>query len=71
MPLTFLGAEDTFQKWAELDGCTGMPSPVDASGCSRYSSCDDGAEVVLCTDEGVALAGDPVVAWDVLSRHTL
>jgi polyhydroxybutyrate depolymerase len=72
MPLTFLGAEGTFAKWAELDGCVGSPSPADANGCSSYASCDTGAEVVLCTQEGGnALPGDPTVAWPVLARHTL
>jgi polyhydroxybutyrate depolymerase len=72
MPLTFLGAEPTFRKWAEIDGCTGMPSPADANGCSSYTDCNAGAEVVLCTEEGGnALQGDPGVAWPVLQRHTL
>ncbi|HEX5098211.1 MAG TPA: PHB depolymerase family esterase [Polyangiaceae bacterium] len=72
MPLTFLGAEATFDKWAELDRCVGPASPPDADGCSAYSGCDDGAEVILCTKEGGGEdPGDPSIAWPVLLRHTL
>ncbi len=72
MPLTFLGAQGTFEKWAEIDGCVGSPSPEDANGCASYSDCSDGAEVVLCTQQGGREEpGDPAVAWPVLARHTL
>ncbi len=72
MPLTFLGAEATFEKWGELDHCVGPASIPDADGCSAYSGCDDGAEVILCTKEGGGEdPGDPSIAWPVLSRHTL
>jgi polyhydroxybutyrate depolymerase len=71
MPLTFLGAEGTFEKWAEIDGCTGPASPNE-NGCLAYSSCENGAEVVLCTEQGGREEpGDPRIAWPVLKRHTL
>jgi polyhydroxybutyrate depolymerase len=70
MPITFLGAEGTFSKWAQLDDCSGSPSAADANGCSRYSSCRAGVEVVLCTKQGGGDdPGDPAVAWPVLMRH--
>jgi len=72
MPLTFLGAEATFAKWAEIDGCSGPASAADANGCSAYSGCDRGVEVILCTQEGGGEdPGDPSIAWPVLARHTL
>jgi polyhydroxybutyrate depolymerase len=72
MPLTFLGAEASFERWAEIDGCTDAASAPDADGCSRYSACDDGAEVILCTEEGAGdVPGDPNIAWPVLARHSL
>lgn len=72
MPLTFLGAEETFSKWAALDGCVGPASPRDGNGCSAYSGCRDGAEVVLCTEPGAGEEpGDPAIAWAVLERHSL
>jgi polyhydroxybutyrate depolymerase len=72
MPVTFLGAQATFQKWAEIDQCTDSPSAADSNGCSTYSACQGGVEVVLCTKEGGGLeAGNASVAWPVLRRHTL
>jgi polyhydroxybutyrate depolymerase len=71
MPLTFLGAQETYEKWAEIDRCVGPKGPVNENGCSAYSGCADGAEVILCTDDGREEDGDPSIAWPVLSRHTL
>jgi polyhydroxybutyrate depolymerase len=71
MPLTFLGAQVTFERWAEINGCVGSPSPKDADACARYSDCDGGAEVILCTQDGREEPGDPAIAWPVLARHTL
>ena len=72
MPITFLGAQATFQRWAQIDGCTGSPSSEDSNGCSSYSSCRDGVEVILCTKQGGHEdPGDPTIAWPVLKRHSL
>jgi polyhydroxybutyrate depolymerase len=72
MPVTFLGAQATFQKWADIDGCTGSPSPEDSNGCSTYAACRSGVEVVLCSKQGGGQeAGNAAVAWPVLERHTL
>lgn len=72
MPITFLGAEGTYAKWASIDGCVGPASAPDTNGCSAYSGCSDGAEVILCTKkDGRLEPGDPSLAWPVLKRHTL
>jgi polyhydroxybutyrate depolymerase len=72
MPITFLGAKATFERWAEIDRCTGSPSAEDSNGCSTYSSCQDGVEVVLCTKPGGHQdPGNASVAWPVLKRHPL
>jgi polyhydroxybutyrate depolymerase len=72
MPLTFLGAEATFEAWGAINGCSGSPSPADANGCSSYTGCAGGADVMLCTKQGGGEEpGDPRIAWPVLSRHTL
>ncbi len=72
MPITFLGAVATFATWAQLDGCTGSPSQADSHGCSSYSGCQAGVEVILCTKSGGGEdPGDPSIAWPVLNRHTL
>lgn len=70
MPVTFLGAQATFARWATIDGCTGAPSATDANGCSSYTECAAGAEVVLCTkQDGGGEPGDAALAWPILSRH--
>ena len=72
MPVTFLGAQGTFQKWAEIDQCTGAPSAQDGNGCSTYSNCQGGVEVVLCTKQGGGQEqGNASVAWPVLKLHPL
>jgi polyhydroxybutyrate depolymerase len=72
MPVTFLGAQATFQKWADIDGCPGAPSAADANGCATHSNCAGGVEVVLCTKQGGGQAqGDASIAWPVLKRHAL
>lgn len=72
MPITFLGAKNTFAKWAEINQCTGSPSAEDSKGCSTYSSCKDGVEVTLCTKQGGGhAAGDASVGWPSLKKYTL
>lgn len=72
MPLTFLGAEVTAERWASINGCDSAPSAPDANGCVAYPGCDAGVEVILCTKEGGREdPGDPNVAWPVLARHRL
>jgi len=72
MSITFLGAKATFEKWAEIDRCTGSPSAEDSNGCSTYAACQGGVEVILCTKQvGHEEHGDASVAWPALKRHTL
>lgn len=72
MPVTFLGARATLDRWAQIDGCSGAASAEDGQGCMRYSTCRDGAEVVLCTTEGGREEpGKPSIAWPILKRHAL
>jgi polyhydroxybutyrate depolymerase len=72
MPITFLGAQGTFEAWARIDRCVGAASQPDAAGCSSYAGCQGGVEVILCTKEGGREEpGDASIAWPVLARHTL
>ena len=72
MPITFLGARATLQRWADINHCTGAASAEDSNGCSSYSSCDAGVEVTLCTKQGGRdEPGNADIAWPVLRRHTL
>jgi polyhydroxybutyrate depolymerase len=68
----FLGAEATFQKWAQLDGCTGSPSAPDTNGCSTYAQCQDGVEATLCTKQGGGHdTGNAQIAWAMLKAHPM
>ncbi|WP_437594328.1 alpha/beta hydrolase family esterase [Sorangium sp. So ce1000] len=72
MPITFLGAKSTLEKWAQINKCTGSPSAEDSKGCSTYSNCEGGVEVALCTKQGGGHDyGNASVGWPVLKRHTL
>ena len=69
--VTFLGAVGTFQRWAELDQCTGSPSAADANGCSTYGTCQGGTQVTLCTTEGGSQWGSAELGWNVLQAHPM
>jgi polyhydroxybutyrate depolymerase len=70
-PINFLGAEGTFKKWAEINGCTGTPT-TSAGGCRTYPQCKDGVEVTLCTAQGGGHSGGPAAqAWERLKKYTL
>jgi len=72
MPLTGLGAKASFDKWAQIDQCTGAASPEDKNGCASYTTCAGGAEVILCTKQGGGHEpGNASVGWPVLKRHAL
>jgi polyhydroxybutyrate depolymerase len=70
--INFLGAVATFERWAELDQCTGSPSASDSNACSTYSNCADRVEVTLCTTQGGGMDwGSPELGWTMLSRHPM
>jgi polyhydroxybutyrate depolymerase len=72
MPVTFLGAQATFQRWADLDQCTDPAPAEDANGCSTRCACQGGVEAALCTKQGGGQEmGNAGVAWPMLKRHTL
>jgi polyhydroxybutyrate depolymerase len=67
----FLGAEATFKKWADLNGCTGMPMDTGA-GCQTYAQCKEGGEVTLCTKQGGSHdPGDASRGWETLKKHSI
>jgi polyhydroxybutyrate depolymerase len=71
MPITFLGAAATFERWASINGCEGEPSAEDANGCATYANCAGGVEVVLCTSVGGREEPpDATIAWPILKRYT-
>jgi polyhydroxybutyrate depolymerase len=72
MPVTFLGAKATLDKWAQINQCTGSASAEDAKGCSTYSTCGGGVEVALCTKQGGGHEpGNASVGWPILKKHVM
>src|SRR5690606_2334733 len=71
MPITFLGAVGSLERWGEINGCAGPLSQEDSNGCVFYQGCADGVNVALCTEHGGEEAqGLAEVAWPFLRRHT-
>lgn len=68
-PIHFLGADDTFAEWGEINGCSGTTNI--GGGCQSYSNCDGGVDVVLCTDAGGHVAWDAEKSWDFLKTQRL
>jgi polyhydroxybutyrate depolymerase len=72
MPITFLGAQETFKRWAQINQCTGSPSAEDSNGCSTYASCGGGVQVTLCSKQGgTHEPGNPDIGWPLLKKYTL
>jgi poly(3-hydroxybutyrate) depolymerase len=72
LPVTihFRGAQGTFDKWSELNGCTGTPTTVGQ--CETRSACAGGVETTLCTAVGGShVTGDARTGWNTLKRFTL
>ena len=73
LPITidFVGAHATFQKWAQLDGCSGAQG-TDGNGCATYTQCADGADVTLCTIQGGSHSpGNAQQGWAFMKGHSL
>jgi polyhydroxybutyrate depolymerase len=71
MPVTFLGAKATMDKWAQINGCTGSPTAVDSNNCQYYTTCSAGVQVGLCTMTSGHAPGKADVGWPFLKKFTL
>jgi polyhydroxybutyrate depolymerase len=71
MPVTFLGAVGTFQKWAQIDNCTGSPTATDSNNCQYYKSCGGGVQVGLCTMNTGHAPGNATIGWPFIKQYTL
>lgn len=70
-PITFLGAEGSFNRWGELNNCSAAPRSI-GNNCSAFSGCDAGTEVVLCTSNFGGHSGwDANQSWEFLKNHRL
>lgn len=69
--IVFLGAQATFDKWAELDGCSGAEEDI-GNNCKKVSQCQAGTEVNLCVIEGGGhQPGVASTLWPLLRQYTL
>jgi len=71
MPVTFLGAVGTFQKWSQIDSCTGSATAADSNNCQYYTTCGAGVQVGLCTMNTGHAPGNANVGWPFLKKFTL
>ena len=71
MPITFLGAVGTFQKWAMIDGCTGSPTAADSNDCQYYNTCSGGVKLGLCTMTAGHAPGEANIGWPFIKQFTL
>jgi polyhydroxybutyrate depolymerase len=75
----FIGAQQNFALWGELNACMGGAAPLQqsADGCESFPTCGAGAETVLCTVQNGTHCGSygsfdiAQVAWDILENHAL
>lgn len=72
MPVTFLGAQKTFQAWGGLDMCRAPHPTADDNGCVSYDGCPSGVDVRLCTKaNGGQEFPNAVLVWPWLMAHRL
>jgi poly(3-hydroxybutyrate) depolymerase len=60
-------------RWAEMNGCTDQPSPLDppVDDCESHKACDEGVEVGLCTRANGHTYGEAEVGWSFMQRHPM
>lgn len=76
MPITFLGAQACWKKWASIDGCTDTPAypptPTSATWeCAYYKQCQGNVQVGVCINNGPHEYGDGTIGWTFLKQFTL
>lgn len=74
----FPSAADNFTTWQEINDCSGATSPVDGrSSCNMNSSCEGGAQVTMCVQQGGSHCGNygalQIVdtAWELFEKQSL
>lgn len=69
--IVFLGAQATFDKWSELDGCTGPEVDI-GNNCRQRSQCNAGVETTLCVIQGGGhQPPNANLLWPILREYTL
>ena len=75
MPITFLGAQACWKKWASIDGCTDSPAYPTVNGatfqCAYYKQCQGNVQVGVCINNGGHAYGNGTIGWTFLKQFTL
>jgi polyhydroxybutyrate depolymerase len=76
----YISAPNSLLSWANMDGCSGTPETTyyGSSYCKKYTSCDDGSVVELCTlvggNHNDLYGRDDIdvteMSWDFMSQFT-
>jgi polyhydroxybutyrate depolymerase len=76
--VTFPGARANFERWADINACTGEAAALDGhEGCMTYSDCGSDVETTLCTVQNGAHCGSYGsfgiidIAWERLAKSSL
>jgi polyhydroxybutyrate depolymerase len=69
--IVFIGAQATFDKWSEFNGCTGPAQDI-GNNCTQVSGCEGGTENTLCVIEGGNHEQPRAnLLWPILREYTL
>lgn len=76
--MAFSSAPANFSTWQQIDGCTGSTSPLAGHAvCSTNASCQGGAQVSLCVQQGGSHCGNYSalgivdIAWEMFQKESL
>jgi polyhydroxybutyrate depolymerase len=74
----FPSAADNFATWQEINACSGATSAVDGhASCNANSSCEGGAQVTMCVQQGGSHCGNYAslkivdTAWEMFEKQAL
>jgi polyhydroxybutyrate depolymerase len=74
----YSGAMPNFERWGEINKCTGMPETwSENSSCMRHTGCEGGVETILCSVQNGSHCGSYMsfsiakLAWSVIGKYSL
>jgi polyhydroxybutyrate depolymerase len=76
--VNYSGAQPNFEKWGEINQCTGSPTTLpDNDACQQQTMCAGGVQSILCTVEGGTHCANYMsfgianLAWSIISQYSL
>jgi hypothetical protein len=76
--MAFPSAQANFTAWQKIDGCTGATSALSGhAACTTNMSCQDGAQVTMCVQQGGSHCGNYTslgvvdIAWEMFQKQAL